>query len=125
MTYLIPWYPALAVLILTGLLCLGMVAVATILGPKRPSAIKDDPFECGSDSTGTARERFSVKFYLVALLFIVFDVEAVFVYPWASQLTRLQHTGLGWFAFAEMASFMATVLVGLVYVWKKGALDWK
>jgi NADH-quinone oxidoreductase subunit A len=65
-----------------------------------------------------------VKFYLVALLFIVFDVESVFVYPWGAMLRDFQAQGLGWFAFAEMMSFMATLALGLVYVWRKGALDW-
>ncbi len=125
MGYLAPWFPAVVVLLLTGALCLAMVAAATVLGPKRPSEVKDDPFECGQPPIGSARERFSVKFYLVALLFIVFDVEAVFVYPWASMLGDFQAGHLGWFAFLEMASFIGTVLVGLVYAWRKGALDWK
>lgn len=124
MTYLAPWYPALILVVAAALLSVAMIVVATVLGPKRPSEVKDQPFESGMVSVGSARERFSVKFYLVALLFIVFDVEAVFVYPWASLLHDFQHSGLGWFAYGEMVSFMATVAVGLVYVWKKGALEW-
>jgi NADH-quinone oxidoreductase subunit A len=97
-----------------------LVGLATLLGPRRPSAIKSAPFECGSEPVGSARERFGVKFYLIALLFIVFDVEAVFVYPWAVLLKEL-----GWAGYVEMAMFAFTLVVGLAYVWKKGALDWE
>ena len=82
--------------------------------------LKEQPFECGSESTGSARERFAVKFYVVALLFIVFDVEAVFLYPWA-----VNFKSLGWFGYAEMMVFAATLVVGLIYIWKKGALNWE
>ncbi len=77
-------------------------------------------FEAGSESSGLARQRFAVKFYVVALLFIVFDVEAVFLYPWA-----VNFQALGWFGYVEMLVFAATLVVGLIYVWKKGALDWE
>ena len=108
------------VLLLAALLPLGLSVAATYLGPKRPSLIKGEPFECGSESTGSARERFAVKFYVVALLFIVFDVEAVFLYPWAVLFRELS-----WPGFFSMAIFVATLLLGLAYVWKKGALDWE
>ena len=77
-----------------------------------------------SPTTGDPHARHSVKFYLVALLFIVFDVESVFIYPWGSLLRDFQAEGLGWFAYVEMLSFMGTLALGLVYVWRKGALEW-
>jgi NADH-quinone oxidoreductase subunit A len=108
------------VLLLAVLLPSALSAAATVLGPKRPSPVKEEPFECGSESTGSARERFAVKFYVVALLFIVFDVEAVFLYPWA-----VNFKSLGWFGYAEVMVFAATLVVGLIYIWKKGALNWE
>ncbi len=114
------YLPIVVVLGLAGVLGLGLLLAASILGPKRVTETKAAAFECGSVASGHARKRFAVKFYVVALLFIVFDLEAVFFYPWAVQLRAL-----GWFGFVEMALFAATLLVGLVYVWKKGALDWE
>ncbi len=96
-----------------------LLTLANVLGPRRPSAGKAAPFECGSEPVGSARERFGVKFYVVALLFIVFDIEAVFLFPWAALFTEL-----GWAGYVEMALFVFTVVLGLVYVWKKGVIDW-
>ena len=96
-----------------------LLGLANTLGPRRPSLVKSAPFECGSEPVGSARDRFGVKFYVVALLFIVFDIEAIFLYPWAVLFTEL-----GWAGYVEMAIFIFTVVVGLVYVWKKGVLDW-
>ncbi len=113
-------YLPLLLLIVVGVgLGTAMILITRLLGPRAPSAIKSSPFESGSDPIGSARERFSVKVYMVALLFIVFDVEAVFIYPWAVLLREL-----GWSAMISMTIFMATLVVGLVYVWKKGALEW-
>jgi NADH-quinone oxidoreductase subunit A len=122
--YLAPYVPILILLLLAGALCLVISFVAGVLGPKRITLAKEDSFECGSPSTGAAHGRHSVKFYLVALLFIVFDVESVFIYPWAALLRDFQAEGLGWFAYAMMLSFMGTLALGLVYVWRKGALEW-
>lgn len=96
-----------------------LLTLANTLGPRRPSLVKSAPFECGSEPVGSARDRFGVKFYVVALLFIVFDIEAIFLYPWAVLFTEL-----GWAGYVEMAVFIFTVVIGLVYVWKKGVLDW-
>jgi NADH-quinone oxidoreductase subunit A len=115
-----PYLPLAVVLLLAGVLALVIVKFASLTGPKRPSAIKSAPFEAGSESSGTARQRFAVKFYVVALLFIVFDVEAVFLYPWA-----VNFRALGWFGYLEMVVFAATLVVGLIYIWKKGALEWE
>ena len=121
------YLPIGVVLLVALLLAVVMVTLAGFLGPRRPSAIKGAPFECGSDPVGSARERFGVKFYVVAILFVVFDIEAIFIYPWAILLAPDQATGyagLGWSGFATMGIFIVTLVAGLVYVWKKGALDW-
>ena len=92
---------------------------ATVLGPKKPTPEKLMPFECGSDSTGARHLKMSVKFYLTAILFVVFDIEAVFVYPWV-----MQFQSLGWTGLLSMVGFLSVIVVALVYVWKKGALEW-
>ncbi|RKG85794.1 NADH-quinone oxidoreductase subunit A [Corallococcus praedator] len=119
-TPLAPYLPLLVVLLLAGVLAMIIPQVTSRLGPKRPSTTKSAPFEAGSESSGPARQRFAVKFYVIALLFIVFDVEAVFLYPWA-----VNFQALGWFGYTEMLVFASTLVVGLIYVWKKGALDWE
>jgi NADH-quinone oxidoreductase subunit A len=96
-----------------------LLGLANTLGPRRPNPAKMAPFECGSVPVGSARDHFGVKFYVVALLFIVFDIEAVFLFPWAVLFTEL-----GWAGYVEMSLFVATLLVGLAYVWKKGVIDW-
>jgi NADH-quinone oxidoreductase subunit A len=118
--YLGQYLPLLVALAVSGAFGGLMLFLAAVLGPKKQSAVKASPFECGSNPVGNARQRFAVKFYVVALLFIVFDLETVFLYPWA-----VQFKALGWVGFAEMAVFAATLVVGLIYVWKKGALDWE
>ena len=95
------------------------VSIGRFLGPRKPSAVKQEPFECGNPATGNAWGRFSVKFYLTAILFIVFDIEVVFLYPWAYLFRKL-----GMFGFVEMTVFMAILTLGLAYVWRKGALEW-
>ena len=124
MDYLSPYLPVLVLLLLAGVLCAVIAFAATVLGPRRITPIKESAFECGSPTTGDMHARHSVKFYLVALLFIVFDIESVFIYPWGALLRDLHGEGLGWFAYFEMMSFMATLALGLVYVWRKGALEW-
>jgi NADH-quinone oxidoreductase subunit A len=114
------YLPLLVLLLVAGVLALAIGLLAHVLGPFKPNARKLTTFEAGSESSGHARQRFAVKFYVVALLFIVFDVEAVFLYPWAVKFREL-----GWFGFAEMFVFAITLVVGLAYVWKKGALDWE
>lgn len=96
-----------------------MVAGSWLLGKRVRNRVKDLPYECGIVPTGTARERFSVKFYLVAMVFILFDIEAVFLYPWAVVYRELKM-----FAFFEMFIFLVLILCGFFYIWKKGALDW-
>ncbi len=103
-----------------GLLASLFFLGATFLGKKNPTKEKMLPFECGSESSGGRHVKLSVKFYLTAILFVVFDIEAVFIYPWA-----IQFRSLGWFGLAEMFGFLVVVVVALVYVWKKGALEWE
>jgi NADH-quinone oxidoreductase subunit A len=119
------YFPIGVVLLVALLLAVAMLTIAGLLGPRRYNPAKAAPFECGSDPIGSARERFGVKFYVVAILFVVFDIEAIFLYPWAILLLPSEgYAGLGWAGFATMGAFVATLVVGLVYVWKKGALDW-
>ena len=104
--------------LVTGL-AVAIVVLSWFIGQHKPGRAKMSPYECGVQPIGDARGRFSVKFYLVAMLFILFDIEAVFLYPWAVILRDLRM-----FGFWEMMVYIAIVLVGLFYVWKKGALDW-
>ena len=103
----------------------GMVAASFFIGRHRNYRTKLDPYECGMDPVGDARGRFSVRFYMVAMLFILFDVEAVFLLPWAVIFRRLPGiTGSRMFGFWEMMVYLGFVAVGLFYVWKKGILNW-
>ncbi|MBI1884470.1 MAG: NADH-quinone oxidoreductase subunit A [Chlamydiae bacterium] len=97
-----------------------LIFLTSILGPRRKSEVKEQPFECGFDPITLPRGRFGVKFYLVAMLFIIFDVELVFLFPWAVVFKKLGAMGL-----LEMIAFLGIVVVGLVYAWKKGALEWE
>ena len=97
----------------------GMLALSWWVGVKRPTKEKLAPYECGMAPVGNARGSFSVSFYLVGMLFILFDVEAVFLYPWAVVFKSLR-----WSGFIEMALYIAILLAGYIYIWKKGALDW-
>ena len=96
-----------------------MVGLSSLLGPRKPTPEKLAPYECGMPPVGDARERQSVKFYLVAMIFLLFDIEVAFLYPWAMALRDL-----GWGGFVQVVLFMALLLAGYVYVWRKGALDW-
>src|SRR6266849_5785144 len=95
------------------------VLLSSVLGPSKPSPEKSAPYECGMPAVGDARERQSVKFYIVAMIFLLFDIEVAFLYPWAMALREL-----GWNGFVQVVLFMALLLAGYVYVWRKGALDW-
>ena len=113
------YLPVLITLGLAGAVVAAMVGLGHLLGPRRPTSTKGESFECGNPSSGSARGRFPVKFYMTAILFIVFDVEVVFLYPWAVLFRQL-----GWFGFAEMMVFVAVLGIALLYVWRKGALEW-
>ncbi|MDQ7006587.1 MAG: NADH-quinone oxidoreductase subunit A [Acidobacteriota bacterium] len=103
----------------------GMLTVSAIAGPARRRRRTDmTPYECGVQPFTSARGRFSLKFYLVAMLFIVFDIEAVFLYPWAVELKQQVLSGRGLFVFFEMMVFLGILIVGFIYVWGRGALEW-
>jgi NADH-quinone oxidoreductase subunit A len=95
------------------------VLLSNLLGPRHPTPEKLAPYECGMPPVGDARERQSVKFYLVAMIFLLFDIEVAFLYPWAMALRDL-----GWPGFLQVVLFMGLLLFGYIYVWRKGALDW-
>ncbi len=101
-------------------IAVGMVVGTSFLGPKRKFADKMEPFECGESQIVSPYQRFSVKFYLVAVLFILFDIEAVFLFPWA-----ILYKQLGLFGLVEMILFLIILGVGLMYVWIRGGLDWE
>jgi NADH-quinone oxidoreductase subunit A len=113
------YFPVLVQIGLAVLVATALVALSYLIGKRVKDKVKDSPYECGIAPTGTARERFSVKFYLVAIVFILFDIEAVFLYPWAVVYRELKM-----FAFVEMLLFIVLILAGFFYIWKKGALDW-
>ena len=113
------YLPVLITFGFAGGLAALMLFLGNLLGPKRPSRTKGQAFECGNPASGSAHLRFPVRFYMTAILFIVFDVEVVFLYPWAVSFRRL-----GWFGFAEMLVFVGVLGVALLYVWRKGAFEW-
>jgi NADH-quinone oxidoreductase subunit A len=113
----------IALFILIGIaLFLGLLLtnLSALAGPLRPNRVKYAPYESGMDPVGTARDRFSVKFYLVAMFFILFDIELVFMYPWAANYKEL-----GLFGFLEMLTFVVILFVGFIYLLKKGGLKWE
>jgi NADH-quinone oxidoreductase subunit A len=114
-----PYFPLLVLFAFAGVVVVALLLIAQTVGPKSMSAVKAEPFESGNPAKGDARIRFSVKFYLVAMLFLIFDLEVVFLYPWAILFRRL-----GVFGLIEMGIFLAILLVGFIYAWKKGALEW-
>jgi NADH-quinone oxidoreductase subunit A len=116
----------LTVLAVVALLGVAILVLNRLIGPRRTSAVKQGAFECGSDPIGSARQRFSVKFYLVAIFFIVFDIESVFMYPWAALFRDLiVEPGVGLLTLGEMFLFVGVLGAGLAYVWRRGALDWE
>jgi NADH-quinone oxidoreductase subunit A len=106
-------------ILIAGGIAGGMLAIGEFMGPRRITRVKLEPFECGSTPIGPQRERFSVKFYLIAMLFLIFDVEIVFLYPWA-----VIFRDLGLFGLIEMTLFIGILAAALAYVWKRGALEW-
>ena len=120
---LLPYLPVLLQLLIAAAIGTGMIVLSAILGHRKYSRVKMQAYECGITPTGDAQHRFSVKFYLVAMLFILFDVEAIFLIPWAVVYkTLLKDYGL--FGLWEMLIYIGIVLVGFIYIWKKGVLDW-
>jgi NADH-quinone oxidoreductase subunit A len=113
-------YASVAILcVLTAIVIGAMVSMNALLGPRATAPSKSAPFECGNPPSGSAFGRFSIRFYLTAILFILFDVEVVFLYPWA-----VLFRDLGMFGFVEMLTFLLVLGIGLLYAWRKGALEW-
>ena len=114
------YLPVFLMIGVASVVALAMFTLTSLLGPKKPSPEKSLPYESGSNTTGASHLKLSVKFYLTAILFVVFDIEAVFLYPWGGLFREL-----GWFGFVEMLLFLTILGVTLVYAWKKGALEWE
>jgi NADH-quinone oxidoreductase subunit A len=113
------YLPILVQLIVVVVIAAAILGASAWVGVHKPTREKLAPYECGIPAVGNARERFSVSYYLVGMLFILFDVEAVFLYPWA-----VVYRSLHWSGFIEMFLYILILLAGYVYIWKKGALDW-
>ncbi|MGQ9523372.1 MAG: NADH-quinone oxidoreductase subunit A [Armatimonadota bacterium] len=113
------YLPVFILFLVSGALAVAMLVLSALLGPRKPSSEKLMPYECGIIPVGDARKSVWVRFYLIAMLFILFDMEIVFMYPWA-----VVYRQLSWLGLAEMAVFIGILLVGYAYAWRKGALEW-
>ena len=114
-------YLPILVFILIGLgLGVAMLSAGALLSPRRPDAVKNAPYECGFSAFESAHVPFDVRFYLIAILFIIFDLETAFFFPWALVLRKI-----GWFGFTSMMLFLGLLVIGFIYEWKKGALEWE
>ena len=120
-----PYIPLLLLFVFAALVAGGFLLLSYLLSPRRMTPEKMLPYECGVDPVGSVRERFSVKFYLVAMLFILFDIEVVFLYPWAILFKEFARSGLGLFLFIEMAVFLGILVVGLIYIYGRRAIEWE
>jgi NADH-quinone oxidoreductase subunit A len=118
------YLPILLMFIVAAGFAVGNVLLSQFVGQRKRTKTKLMPYECGKDPVGSARERFSVKFYLIAMIFILFDIEVIFLIPWAVVFRTLVAQGLRWFVYVEMMLFIGLLLVGYIYVVKKGAFDW-
>jgi NADH-quinone oxidoreductase subunit A len=114
------YYPILIFLIVAAVLAMAVLAIGFVLGPRHPDAEKLSPYECGFEAFEDARMKFDVRYYLIAILFIIFDLEIAFLFPWAVVLEEI-----GLFGFVAMLVFLAILVVGFAYEWKKGALEWE
>ena len=110
----------LILLALAAIIAGGLLILSTVLGPKRPNPTKNRPFECGVPQLSPPEGHFSIKFYVIAMLFVLFDIELVFFFPWGVVFRQL-----GWLAFWSMASFTFIIVLGYIYALKKGALEWE
>jgi len=113
------WLSILLLILLGAGFAAGSIVMSGILGPRKPTPEKLAPYECGMPPVSDARERHPVKFYLVAMIFLLFDIEVAFLYPWAMAIRDLR-----WVGFAQILIFFAILLAGYVYIWRKGALNW-
>ncbi len=113
------YIPIFIFMAIVGILIPLTLGIAKLVRPEKPEKAKLMPYECGVDPIGDSRQRYTVRFYIVAILFVIFDVETIFLFPWA-----VLYKSLAWFGFIEMMIFLAILIVGYVWVWKKGALEW-
>jgi NADH-quinone oxidoreductase subunit A len=113
------YLPIFVFLLVAFLVAAGTLVLATLVRPSNPEKVKGMSYECGIEAIDDARQRYTVRFYIVAILFVVFDVETIFLFPWAVQFKRL-----GAYGFIEMLVFLGILVLGYVWVWKKGALEW-
>ena len=120
------YLPILLMFIVAGGFAVGNVLLSQFVGQRKRTKTKLMPYECGKDPVGSARERFSVKFYLIAMIFILFDIEVIFLVPWAAVFKSLagRSDAMRWFAYVEMMIFVGLLFVGYIYIVKKGAFDW-
>jgi len=118
------YIPILLIFVMAAGLAVTLVVVSRLAGKNRPTTVKLMPYECGQNPIGNARERFSVKFYLVAMIFLLFDIEAIFLVPWAVTYNKLVNDFGSMLAYFEMMIFVIILFVGFLYVWRKGVLDW-
>lgn len=120
------YLPILLMFVVAAGFAVGNVLLSQLVGQRKRTKTKLMPYECGKDPVGSARERFSVKFYLIAMLFILFDIEVIFLVPWAAVYKTLagQSDAMRWFVYLEMMVFIGLLFVGYIYVVKKGAFDW-
>ena len=114
------YFPVLLFLGVSAIVGIALIVIGNLLGPRRSTAEKSSPYECGFEAFEDARMRFDVRYYLIAILFIIFDLEIAFVFPWAVVFGQLGLVGL-----VEMGMFLSLLVLGFVYVWKKGALEWE
>ncbi len=120
MPLLTEYFPVLVFILIAGVIAVSMVGGSLLVAKQRPYAEKLSAYECGFEPFDDARRRFDVRFYLVAILFIIFDLEVAFLFPWAVSLGSI-----GLFGFLSMVGFLAVLMVGFIYEWRKGALDWE
>ena len=114
-----PYIPIFLITLMAAALAASILIIALVIRPNNPDPEKNSPYECGMPPLMEAHERFSIRFYLLGILFLLFDVEALFLFPWA-----VRYDALGLFGFIEMMLFIAILLVGYFYAWRKGALEW-
>ncbi|MGH8110665.1 MAG: NADH-quinone oxidoreductase subunit A [Rhodanobacteraceae bacterium] len=113
------YWPILLFLVVAGVIGVALIVIGWIAGPRRPDSEKSSPYECGFEAFEATRMKFDVRYYLIAILFILFDLETAFLFPWATVLTKV-----GVVALIEMFTFLILLVIGYVYIWKKGALEW-
>jgi NADH-quinone oxidoreductase subunit A len=117
------YIPIAVMMAVSAVLAIGMVTASAVLGPRHPTKYKNSSYECGMTPVGSARERFPIKFYLIAMLFIIFDIETIFLYPWAVMFIH-QQRAYRLFLLGEMGIFVGILFIGYFYILRKGALDW-